>query len=303
MISKFESMRKIACLLFLAPLAFIACDVVPVSPETGESMKLYTIYASAENDSELKSVIDNTTFETEWLAGDAINVFFGATQSSRFVTTESAPVAQFKGSIAVVTGGGEGLDDDTSLWGVYPYNSANTCDGTTVTLSLPSNQAPAANTFANGLFPQIARTKSFYMTFYNLCGCIRFTVSSPDVKAVVLAGNNNEQIAGKARVSLDKVPQVEEILNPQVKLTMRAPGGGCFEPGVNYYFVLFPTTFSNGLSMTYYKEDTYATYVYSDAYTLARNKVSRFKDRDAGLTFTHNPLVDWEEGDKIEDEI
>ena len=300
---KIEFMKRLASILAL--IIFASCNSDVVIPEHATHMIIDTIYASHEDDQQAgqKNVIDNTTFETQWLSGDAINVFFGAIQSGRFVTAESGPVAQFKGSIDVVTGGGEGLTDETSLWGIYPYNSANTCDGTNVTLTLASEQAPAENAFANGLFPQIARTKNFYMTFYNLCGCIRFTVSNPDIKKVTLEGNNNEPIAGKVRVSLDKVPVVEEVLTSQTKLTMEAPGGGYFTPGVNYYFVLLPTTFSKGLTMTYYKKDTYATYTYSNSYTLSRNKVSRFKDRDAGLTFTYDPLVDWEEGDHIQGEI
>ena len=273
----------------------------PVMPDE-EVPGLCTIYASTETQSQQKNVIDNTTLQTSWTSGDAINVFFGPV-NSRFVTSESGDVAQFKGSIDVVTGGGEGLTDETSLWGIYPYNASNTCDGNTITFTLPATQSPAENTFANGLFPQIARSRNFYMTFYNLCGCIRFTVSNPDIKTVTLSGNNNEPLAGKVRATMDKVPVVEDVIFPETKLTMNAPDGGYFKPGVNYYFVLFPTTFSNGLTMTYYKENTYASYTYSNSYTLARNKVSRFKDRDADLTFKSNSLTDWGDGEHIGGEI
>ena len=280
---------------------------VPQTPEMpGETDEIvsmeYTIYASTESQPDQKNVIDNECFQTSWTSGDAINVFFGPV-NSRFVTSESGDVAQFKGTIDVVTGGGEGLTDETSLWGIYPYNASNTCDGSSITLTLPAIQSPAENTFANGLFPQIARSSNFYMTFYNLCACIRFTVSNSDIKTVTLSGNNKEPIAGKVRATLDKVPVVENVIFSETKLTMNAPDGEYFKPGVNYYFVLFPTTFSNGLTMTYYKENSYASYTYSNAYTLARNKVSRFKDRDAGLTFKSNPLTDWGDGEHIGGEI
>lgn len=281
-----------------------SCTMEAVLDSQDPSNEILTIYASAESQPDVKNVIDNETFKTSWLSGDAINVFFGASESSRFVTSESGEVAQFKGSIDVVTGGGEGLNDDTSLWGIYPYDSRNTCDGTNITLTLPSVQAAAENTFANGLFPQIARSWNFYMTFYNLCSCIRFTVSNDDIKYVTLSGNNNEPLAGYARVSMDeKVPVVEQVMSPETVLTMYAPDGGFFKPGVNYYFVLYPGTFTQGLTMTYYKETSYASYVYSNSYTLLRNKVSRFKDRDAGLTFVNIPLKDWEEGENIGGEI
>jgi hypothetical protein len=102
---------------------------------------------------------------------------------------------------------------------------------------------------------------------------------------------------------VEKVPVVESVLSPESKLTMYAPDGGCFKPGVNYYFVLFPRTFSKGLTMTYYKEGACASYSYTKSCTLARNKVSRFADRDAGLTFENIPLNGWGEGENIGGEI
>ena len=292
--------------IYMTLASVLSCTSAEVPGGTDENHEnipeLCAIYASTESQPQQKNVIDDVSFQTFWTSGDAINVFFGPV-SSRFVTDESGAVAQFKGTIDVVTGGGEGLTDETSLWGIYPYNASNTCDGSSITLTLPAIQSPAENTFANGLFPQIARSSNFYMTFYNLCACIRFTVSNPDIKTVTLSGNNKEPIAGKVRATLDKVPVVENVIFSETKLTMNAPDGEYFKPGVNYYFVLFPTTFLNGLTMTYYKENTYASYTYSNSYTLARNKVSRFKDRDAGLIFKSNSLTDWGDGEHIGGEI
>ena len=172
---------------------------------------IQTIYASAEDRPGTRNVIDNETFKVSWTAGDAINVFFGTASSSRFVTEESGSVAKFKGSIDVITGGGEGLDDDTSLWGIYPYNAANSCDGANVTLTLPAVQQPAENTFAPGIWPTVARSKNFYMSFYNVCGAFRFTVYHDNIKKVTLSGNSDEELAGRAKVSFVTEPLVEEI--------------------------------------------------------------------------------------------
>ena len=262
----------------------------------------YTIYAVNGAEPQVKNTIDDQAHIT-WTAGDAINVFFGSASSGRFVTAEAGEVAQFRGSVDIVTGGGEGLNDDTSLWGVYPYNSKNSCNGSNVFLTLPSVQTAAENTFASGLFPQIAKSTNFYMSFYNLCGGFRFSVSSPDIKYVTLSGNNNESIAGSVRVSMDKIPQVEEVVSGEKTITMYAPDGGTFKPGVNYYLVVFPTTFSKGLTLTYYKEETHASYVVSKEYILQRSQFSRFANRDSGLTFVPTPLNGWGEGERVEGEI
>ncbi len=270
----------------LAPCLFISCGKeIAEHPDT---VKQLTIIASVERKPETRNTIaniDNNVVKIEWTKNDSINVFFGDSGGSKFTTEESGEVAKFKGSIDVAVGGGEGLTDDTSLWGVYPYKSTTTCDGTYVYYTLPSEQEAAENTFAKELFPQIAKSRNFYMTFYNPCASIRFTVESNDIKAVSLKGNNGESLAGKAKISMESVPKVESIESGETELMMYAPNGGCFTPGVTYYFVLFPTEFTKGLSITYYKENSYATYSHSKAYTLGRNKFSRFLNRDSGLTF------------------
>ena len=148
-----------------------------------------------------------------WLAGDAINVFFGASESSIFVTNTTDRVAQFKGTIGAVTGGGDDLNDETSLWGAYPYNRNNTCDGSSVTISLPHLQEAKADNLADDLFPSVARSQNFTMAFYPVCGSFRFKVSNPDIIKVTLSGNNNENLAGKAKVNmaLGGTPEIVEI--------------------------------------------------------------------------------------------
>ena len=296
-------MKRTFVVSVVSSLFLCSCVMRTADVSAEQTSDIHTIYASLEYSPAVKNIIDDATRKTSWLSGDAINVFFGASESSRFVTSESGEVAQFKGSIDVVTGGGEGLSDDTSLWGIYPYDSRNVCDGSHVTLILPADQQAAENTFANGLFPQIARSWNFYMTFYNLCGCIKFTVSASDIRKVTLSGNADEPIAGKVKVSMEGVPEVFDVLSPMTELTMYAPDGGCFKPGVSYYFVLLPTTFSKGLTMTYYKEDTRASYVVTKSTTLSRNKVSSLSGRDAGLTYENIPLHDWEEGGHVGGEI
>ena len=289
-------------IVIAALVALVSCAEY-IEGDSKSELTEYTVVASHEPDLPVKTVIDDASGNISWMAGDAINVFFGTLSSGKFVTSEAGDIAQFKGTVDVVTGGGEELTDETSLWGVYPYNSSNVCDGTGVLLTVPAVQTPAENTFSPGMFPQIARSRNFYMSFYNLCGAFRFSVQNSDIKYVTLCGNNDELIAGRVRVSMEQVPLVDKIVSGEKKLTMYAPDGGCFKPGVNYYLVLFPTTFSQGLTLTYYKEDTYASYVYSKPYTLERGFISRFANRDSGLTFISNPLNDWGEGERVEDEI
>lgn len=253
-----------------------------------ESDSELTIVASGEQiDSAVKTVTDDETLEISWLSGDAINVFFGASEGSIFVTNTTGRKAEFKGTISAVTGGGESLTDDTSLWGVYPYQNSTTCDGTSITYTLPSKQEAKAGSFADDLWPQIARSRNFYMSFYSLCGSFRFVLYRNDIVKVTLSGNNGESLAGKANVNmpLGDVPVVEEIIDGESTLTMTAPDGGFFESGKNYYFVLYPTEFTKSVTLTYYTKESKAVLKGTNPITLGRNKFMRFNQLDKNLEF------------------
>ena len=294
---------RVTAAIFVAVTLF-SCSKEIIKPDLRNTITLTTITAVATPQSqETKTIIDGESLKSSWLAGDAINVFFGASSSSKFVCQASGETAQFKGSIDVVTGGGEGLTDDTSLWGVYPYDSNTSCDGTTITLSLPGNQQAKADTFADDLFPTIARSQNFYLSFYNVCGSFRFTVTNTDIVKVTVKGNNGENIAGKARVSMNERPEVSAVINPVQEITMSAPDGECFEVGKTYYFALYPTNFQSGFTLTFYKETSKAEFKYSSAYNLKRNVFTMLRDKDKGLVFNNIPLNEWEEGENIGGEI
>lgn len=235
----------------------------------------------------------NGAVKYTWLAGDAINVFFGASESSIFVTNTTARVAQFKGTIGAVTGGGDDLTSDTSLWGVYPYNQKTTCDGASITMTLPHEQESKADDLADDLFPSIARSTNFQMAFYPVCGSISFKVASSDIVRVTLSGNNNEKLAGKAKVSMELggKPNVEEVTDGQTVLSITAPNGGCFEPGKSYYFVFYPSDFEKGLTLTYYKKDSYASFSYPNPYPIGRNEFGSISAKDGNLTFAKTEVL------------
>lgn len=280
-------MKKLFIVSSLLVAFAISCEDVTVHNTTVQTVEITTIIAESNSDSEQTRTLLDEGMKTKWIAGDAINVFFGASESGVFTTEDSGDIAQFKGYISVVTGGGEGLTDETSLWGVYPYSKNTKCDGANITYTLPSIQASKADSFADDLFPQIAKSKNFYMSFYNLCGLIRFKVASDDIVKVTIKGKSEEPLAGTALVGMADVPFVKEITDSKSELEMSAPNGEYFNTNSYYYFVLYPTNFTEGLTITYYKENSSASYDIP-AYNLVRNKCASITDKDAGLTFSNN---------------
>ena len=271
----------------LVSIVLFSCENLNIGVQRSEII----IAASFDGDSpETKTAISEVTSEKvkfTWLSGDAINVFFGATDGGIFVTDSNNEVARFKGTIGAVTGGGDDLSGETGLWGVYPYDRNTVCDGSSITLTLPHKQDAKADNLADDLFPSVARSTNFVMAFNPICGSISFKVSSDDIVKVTLSGNDNEKLAGKAKVSMELggKPEVEDVSDGQTVLSMTAPDGGCFEPGKSYYFVFYPSDFEKGLTLTYYKKDSYASFVYNNAYPVKRNEFGSISAKDGSLTF------------------
>lgn len=226
-----------------------------------------TILATREGEAdETRTTLDSDGKTVLWVPGDAISLFYGkgSDGGSRFTSTSTTneKVTNFTGTIGVITGGAEVKQEDTYFWGLYPYSEDASCDGSTVTMTLPSVQTATPGTFATGLFPSLGRSQGLIMGFYNICGGWRFSVTKEGVRKVTIKGNNGELITGKAKIGFDEsgYPVVQEIVDGSDEVVLECPRGEYFEVGKNYYMVMFPTEFSSGFTMTfetYTEEGTY----------------------------------------------
>ena len=51
-------------------------------------------------------------------------------------------------------------DTESDFWGVYPYSSENSCDGSSITTVIPARQAGVARNFSGNVFPAMAKASS-----------------------------------------------------------------------------------------------------------------------------------------------
>ena len=247
---------KRALLLLGMGLTLLACSRMEIAQEPEQSICEEMCFTAYVKDIETKTErqSDGSVF---WNPGDAVSLFFnqGDHGGNRFVAqnTEVSAIAEFRGTITGFAGGGESTGGEFWFWGVYPYSENNSCDGTSVTLTLPAQQTAKAGSFANGLFPTMARSQGLSLGFYNICGGFKFTVSRDDIKAVKFRGNANEDIAGKAKVIWDSNghPAVSEHLVGYKEVTVTAPNNGTFVPGIEYYIVFYPELLSEGFTLTF----------------------------------------------------
>ncbi|MBQ9463378.1 MAG: hypothetical protein IJU68_06960 [Bacteroidales bacterium] len=278
---------------FLSELAILALATSCTVAEPEGSVlsrvalqKEITITAtSGEPDTRTERVADGSVL---WSPGDQISLFYGSgTNGGSCFTaqnTETAKTVNFTGTIGVITGGNNIAVEDTYFWAVYPYNATASCDGTSITTVLPSEQVATADTFADDLFPSIGRSQGLNMAFYNICGGIKFTVSEEDIKSVTLKANGGEQIVGTITAAFDGgVPVVTNVANGSDTITLTAPEGEAFEVGKSYYFVMVPTVFQSGFTMTFSKGYARAERVITSKATIKRSVFGTMNTPDAGL--------------------
>lgn len=263
-------------------------DLSVVTPKGAE----ITITASREGFEQNTRTIRESDGSVEWCPLDEISVFYsnGASGGSKFTSqnTEQAAIAEFRGRLEGISAGGENFTNGKYLYGVYPYSLDTKFNNGIITISLPSHQTAADGTFANGLFPTIARAQGVNLAFYNICGGIKFTVSRNDITSVSFKGNNGERIAGTANVTFNssEIPTVlEEELESKNEIIVYAPAGGTFEAGKVYFIVAYPTKLNSGFTMTFHTSDMKeGVYVYNNAVEIERSIFGVLNQKDKDIT-------------------
>lgn len=282
-------MKRITLIAGLV-ISFLASSCVNIEETPDNHLGEEICFTAFLKDVDTKTERQENT-DVYWCPGDAISIFFnkGENGGDRFIAQNEAvsAIAEFKGNITGFAGGGESTGGEFWFWGIYPYSEDNSCDGSSITLVLPEQQTAKAGSFANGLFPTMAKAQGLELGFYNICGGFKFTVSRDDIKTVKFRGNADEDIAGKARIIWDENghPAVTEHIEGQKEITVTAPAGGTFVPGEEYYIVFFPELLSEGFTMTFLTSDSkQGSFIYGQSRQLKRGIFINGKELDQRVT-------------------
>ena len=285
-------MKNKAILILLSALSVLAgCTVEEqYSNDKQPSGKDVTLRATREGDPKTRTV-RKSDGKVWWVPGDAISLFYGSGTNggSKFTSneqTDTTQVTNFTGTITAITGGGELTVDDTYFWGLYPYSEDASCDGTSVTFTLPTEQTAVPGTFATGLFPSLGKSQGLIMGFYNICGGWWFSVTKEGIRKVTLKSAAGEKITGKVKVGFNAsgVPEVREIIDGSDEVVLECPRGEYFEVGKKYYMVLLPTVFNSGFTMTFETYTEEGTYTRTAKTTISRSNFSGISNLDNYLT-------------------
>ena len=280
-------MNKHFILLSAAAVLLFSCiresDQEVIRP--GETI---TFTASWAGSDDTRTILQPDGTSVWWESGAQVNVFFSDKASGKFTSTNSQAqaIVDFQGSLPIVVGSVETENPPHAYWAVYPYDAANTCDGESVTLTVPTTQTATEGTFANKKFPSIATSTNFYLAFYNICGGVRFTVANEGITSVTFKANNEESLAGKIKVRFDSVPVVMSVIEGTSEVVVNAPTGG-FIPGKYYFATLLPQTLTKGVSLTFTKSDgKVASTSLDNSITINRSRFGKMDEKDKGLEFT-----------------
>ena len=230
-----------------------------------------------------------------WSEGDEICIFFGESpEGNRFVSqeTESTQKARFTGSISAFTGETE-TGETNYFWAVYPYDAAISFDGASVVAKLDNEQVAKAGSFATNTNVTIAKSPGLSLSFKNICSQFRFTVTRDDIKSVTFRGNNDEDLAGTFRISMDEsgIPTTLVVVEGQKEITLTAPDGEYFEVGPWYFIELLPQTLESGFTMTLETETSIGSRSIERELAFERSSYNWGQDFDANVEFIPNQTI------------
>ncbi|MBQ9463468.1 MAG: leucine-rich repeat protein [Bacteroidales bacterium] len=258
-----------------------------ISAASTETPEESGLTSSAEGLPDTRTTVQDSGAQVFWEPADEIKVFFKG-EGSKFVSKNAgnAATADFAGSMNILVGANEGEFSQNKVWGLYPFREDATSDGNSVTTTLPYMQTGRAGSFAKDTHVMLSCSGGLDLAFYNVCGGLRFSLTQPGIKSVVLSGNNNENLCGKINLAFENgVPVISGVSDGIGKIRLSAQEGGTFDTGKWYYIEALPCDLTKGFTLIFNKEKEYATLESSTPVSIRRGVFGALAEADKGLTF------------------
>ena len=248
--------RSFVFALAIALLA--ACSTKEIDIQTPVQDDVF-FYASFEQPSDIDTrVYANEELLLRWTADDRVSIFNKNTYNQQY---------QFIGETGDYEGGFNKIGDPEFITGdeipnvvsVYPYQRlTRVSKEEVVTVSLPSEQTYAQNTFGLGANTMVSVSSGNLLKYRNVGGYLLFKLYGEGiaVSSITLRGNNGEKLAGDATVNmpLDGIPSLTMADNAttEITLTCQEPValGATAEESTQFWFVIPPVTFGEGFNIT-----------------------------------------------------
>lgn len=257
-------------------------------PAVGETV----VYTASTDGADTKAVLNEGTKKSEWVAGDAITVHDG-TKGWTFTAAEAGANVDFSNS--------EGFGEYRPVLAVYPAGTYTAdVEAKTVEAYIPTYQSVMAGTYDDKAALAVAYSENDKFAFKNAHALIKFTVKSPNIKAIEFYGNNGEAITGNMLVSLNDDNTVKSVVGQDtvfeegnenewtgkgtwVKCSSADENNNwCFTNGETYYAVIAPASFDEGVSLNIFLNDG----------SYEGKKIEKVKTTTSGLILKANTILD-----------
>lgn len=234
-------MRTIIRTILASAVCMIAASCLKdASVESGKHNLSEPLTISTEK--QTKTSLNGT--EVHWSSDDVVAIFDNSNTKNKFqAVSTSGSNAEFSGEVTSGT---------TMVYAVYPYDLANSANGSTLNVTIPIEQTSKEGSFAEEHNISVAKAEKAPgvetidgITFKNACALLKFTVPSylSDVKKITLSSNTI--IAGDMTI---------DYSGENLTCTMSDEGSksismtGSYAAGSTFWFVLAPVTL-DGLSV------------------------------------------------------
>lgn len=324
-------MKRNLVLFFAAIAVFVSsCNKEIISEtENSECEKelnfvdmTFTAQSGEEISSDTRAQFGSNYPAIEWVKNDKVAVI-GTNHLSNNVCEFSA-----LSSGESTTLSGQVVEGETQFVALYPYQdnltyqletTTTTTNNTTTTttthtihgVDLPAVQTAVAGSFDPKAFLFTALSEGNTMSFYTSVALVKFKLvddNAANIKSITLKNNGTEALVfDDAVVKVGSNYSVfgwssSESKNASTSVKLVPEDEGAFVDGAYYFFVIRPTTFSSGISVSVeYNDGTVISKISNNEFKPDKTKVLNLPDIPVGFTYSdafelgYNVIV----GDKI----
>ena len=277
----------------MIPLLLAGCvkELEERGEEELQDEEMQEVVFHAGWDPETKTVLQEDG-SVWWSPGDSISLFavevldqghYSTTSPAsgwKLMATNDKDVSEttFEGSIDNV--------NNATYYAVYPYNCNNECLGSTIGITIPTIQIAEPGTYDHCAFASYAKAVDNYLSFRNLCGGVKFSVSQAGIKEVSFRYTNGDIMSGNLLIDITgDNPCLWSWRTKSDEVVVHAPNDSFFEVGKYYYVVMYPSENNDPILVTYKKENTQATFMTTGKTSIKRSVFKRLYNLDKDLVY------------------
>lgn len=239
--------NKLLNIFLLPSLALLAACT---QEELANENAVTTLFAGIEQPAATKTSLSGPTsgiYKTIWSENDAIGVFVGDNEASEFKLKkgDGTTRGEFQGAFKDMNG------ISMSKTAVYPYGIVKGKSGSSISVSLPSEQAYKEGNIAEGAYPMVAVTDGVELNFKNPCSILKISMTgSLTVNSIVFTPNNSGiKVSGDATIDPDNT-SLTMTSGADSRVALICGGVSLSGTATDFHIVVPAQKYTDGFSIT-----------------------------------------------------